>query len=427
LKKELFKEIEQNESKELKIIEGQNSDDLNIHKPNTIIIHKKIETTYSKQNSIQDENIYNRNELFELILKSIPEKSKKTVFSNEQFKKELFTWGDHIVLTNTITLKLIYEYLIKNDTSELEISSNKLLGLNQRKSILRLCDNLDDSFSLTKAHKILIHKYGHEFNICISTKRDLELMIAAIKSVTTHGILTQVMANKLNIIQALGNDPINNPTKEVYMNFIFDAEGIQASLLTGANGGISVALERRGDPLIQKDINDSSVLKELSERAHQTILIGMQMVQGAKKEHESCGCAKLSLTYIDGETKETEEGVYLGYKHKRGLNEIRAYESIAPSNFSFILVHEKMLPYLDYVKHTGNFGIITVDSTNMKVNYNRMNITIPCPNYAKNLRAILHNYPDGLLTHVLRVNTEADEQIKSERLDKRLDRTNEMK
>ena len=93
-------------------------------------------------------------------------------------------------------------------------------------------------------------------------------------SVSTYGLLTLNRANRLGVIVSMSMD-LTKKNSRVCFNFIHKRIGINPSLTNKARGGFSVALEREAsDPLKGKGSSLSEEERnELSERAHQTILV----------------------------------------------------------------------------------------------------------------------------------------------------------
>jgi hypothetical protein len=193
-------------------------------------------------------------------------------------------------------------------------------------------------------------------------------------------------------------DKIQN-TSSVILNYISDKDGIPISLQHMSKGGLTVALERRIDPLRDKDLSNQDVLNELSERAHQTILIGISPDQ-SKIGDNDFGYAKLILITADGQSRE-DKTTFLGYSYGDGCNECSVDDSIAPSNFAFILVPERLMPFIENIQHP--CPVYSVDSVKYEVGFYGDDIKISCPDYLSKLKELY--VVGGLLTHVVREKT----------------------
>jgi hypothetical protein len=231
--------------------------------------------------------------------------------------------------------------------------------------------------------------------------KHLQSLARKFHHVCTFGLLTQNRANKLGISVDVSNDVVIKDSR-VSLNFIHKPRGIFDSLSNEARGGLSVSLERgRSDELRKKAPDFSEADKEeLSERAHQTILIGIYASEGDR------GFAKMKLIRDFGPQFEEpriddNQACPLNRSDSIGSNETFTSLSIDPFNFNFILVPERLMPlaerYLEKVKIP--CVVYAVPSANRLVYFNRTPLEISCPDYRDKLKELIK---DGCLTHVLR-------------------------
>lgn len=112
------------------------------------------------------------------------------------------------------------------------------------------------------------------------------------------------------------------------------------------------------------------------------------------------GYAKLTLVTTEGKSNEIDKGTFLGFPNEEGCNECSTDNSIASSNFAFILVPERLMPSIENIPSPCQ--IFPVPSTEVDVNFYGVLVETSAPDYHTKLDEL---YENGLLTHVLREKT----------------------
>ncbi|KIC70969.1 hypothetical protein DB44_FE00200 [Candidatus Protochlamydia amoebophila] len=229
----------------------------------------------------------------------------------------------------------------------------------------------------------------------------IEKQIETINGVMKLGILTKLRAKKLEINIVQSADRNQGVQDQLCLNYIHAKQGRMISLTHPAKGGLPVLLEREEDFLKDKKIDDPSLLNELSERAHCSMLFVLKI-----EEKDSYGDAILKL--IDADDNEKTSGVFIP-TNQFGCAETRANGTIHPNNISYVILPERLKPYQKQL-NIDSTKLIFVSSKPMSLPYNIGNqtkaiLTINSPDYFEALDELNES---EMFTHMLRSKTDQE-------------------
>lgn len=232
--------------------------------------------------------------------------------------------------------------------------------------------------------------------------------IADINSVIEHGILTKRRSIHLEITPLQSADH-NEALDTVCLNYIYGKEGIDDSLLHVAKGGLTVALERKNDPLIARiwalmramKSLDRATLNTLSERAHHSALFIVHCRQEGKEPDRVM--LKLLPTIGEG----FDDSIKLIPHPDIQCQEIHVGHSIAPENIAYVIVPDQLEPYRGKL-NVDSDKLIFVSSKEEKVPFyigGSMKVKIQVPDYDEALKTLLIESNSQIFTHMMRTPT----------------------
>ncbi len=232
----------------------------------------------------------------------------------------------------------------------------------------------------------------------------IQKQIDIINAVMQSGILTPLRAQELQIATIQSADRERYVSDRLCLNYLHSLNGRNVSITHPAKGGLPVVLERENDPFWQENIKDEKLLKELSERAHNSMLFVLK--------HDLATPYDAQLKLIDAQGNPARNQRVPLSTNNDGCMETRANGTITPENIDLIILPERMEPFARML-NVGTCPIRFVPSIALGkeagIPYNVGNlckgyVSITVPNYQLALREI----KGCILTHMLRGPTDAD-------------------
>jgi hypothetical protein len=222
--------------------------------------------------------------------------------------------------------------------------------------------------------------------------------IEIINSVMKVGIITKLRAKELGIGIIQSADRDQRPSDSLCLNYVHSNKGYSTSLIHPAKGGIPVLLEREFDPLANSNPSDPNFSKELSERAHCSMLFILIVEKVGEYD------AELNLVKANGKEAVDRDRHVPVSPNFLGCMETRANGTVTPDNFLYLILPESLRPYKDALKIDPEkikfVGSIEVENIPYNVaNKTKAYVSISCPNYQEALKDLPEK---EIFTHMLR-------------------------
>lgn len=236
-----------------------------------------------------------------------------------------------------------------------------------------------------------------------------------------HGIVCRERAKALGILQVSSLDKLLRHPNEVEVNCIQNSRGVDVAIYHQAKGAITVATERKEDPLTAKIINkkipgmsmsyatleDQDALTVLSERAHHCLLI----ISDNKK---------LQFNDNQGQVVKSEAEVVMGFQNNckirsnDGCLEVKVNSNLNPTTFRAIVMSNRFLPYKNLLSFPPGVEPIFVETiqpqppTKTYYGFRDANddnaktclVNIPIPNFQAALKKIFETDTALVITHI---------------------------
>lgn len=252
-----------------------------------------------------------------------------------------------------------------------------------------------------------------------------------------HGIICRERAQTVGILQVSSLDKNLRDPREVELNCVQTLEGIRVAIYHKAKGAITVATERREDPLVDKviyqehrigeylyrvpeKVENADALRILSERTHSCMLI----IANAKQ-----------LKFYDNQGRELAPNAPLSanfqndckIESKEGCLEVKILSNLLSTSFKAILVPKRYEKYAAYLASPLGVCMEFVETKqsldlNAKVFYGFRDardeakavlVNIPVPDFEAALKRIANNIMDEggiVITHITKGQSKDDEK-----------------